>query len=288
MPSPTTPGQLYVFDWEAYDCTPLPQQPVPKGWTTDYDPNVTHPPNQDPAYRVACAPDPVRAGTKSARFQLYNTDPPVSGATRAELKMSSTEPLGAERWYGFSIYLDNWQEDAAAAILAQWHQDDSNDPRFQGSPPLALMTKGDSWCISIRKAWDNTASPDTDDIPAGAWQQSTWTDWVFHVVWRDGDVSDAVTEVWKDGTRLHAFSDARQGKQNKFADGKGNYMRFGIYKWVWASNPPPTIERLIHFDELRIADRHGSLQAVSPPSTAAPGGCLTSLIPLLRRLGIAL
>jgi hypothetical protein len=70
-------------------------------------------------------------------------------------------------------------------------------------------------------------------------------------------------EIWKDGANVHSA----QG-QNKFNDGQGNYMKFGIYKWDWSQNKPSgTTQRVMYYDELRIADQQGSYNAVVPRQT---------------------
>jgi hypothetical protein len=99
-----------------------------------------------------------------------------------------------------------------------------------------------------------------------------WTDWVVHVVWRPD--SSGMLQVFKDAATTPVF---QFGGQNKFADGQGNYMKFGIYKWDWVNGPTQTTERVIYYDELRIADHTKSRQAVSPPAAARPG-CLRQLL----------
>ena len=66
---------------------------------------------------------PVRSGLYSVRFHLERTDPVIRSGKRCELSAGS-EPVGAERWYGFSIYLTRqwWVSDQAAEIVTQWHQ----------------------------------------------------------------------------------------------------------------------------------------------------------------------
>ncbi len=86
-----------------------------------------------------------------------------------------------------------------------------------------------------------------------------WTDWVVYAKWSSG--ADGLLQVWKDKDRVFV----RSG-QNKFADDKGHYMKFGIYKWDWLYPDRPTdaTERILYFDEIRIADSSGSLAVVSP------------------------
>src|SRR5438874_13839389 len=100
--TPLNPGSLYVLDWDNYPvCVEPPQVP---DWRKDYAPNPSHP-NNEPAFRTSCVDEPVRSGLRSVRFQLNKGDPVVSAGARAELEAPCCEPIGAERWYGFSISL---------------------------------------------------------------------------------------------------------------------------------------------------------------------------------------
>jgi hypothetical protein len=263
MTSPNHPGSLYTLDFESMTCGSL---QVPTGWVQQAPTTIVHP-NNEPPYRIACQPSPVRLGGNAARFQLNrgDKDVPRAGSVRTEMAAAEpNEPDKQERWYGFSIYLEQWVADRSPEVLTQWHQTDVDDPRFKGSPPLAVLTSGKFWCISIRTGWDSTKSNETHNIPVREWAPNIWTDWIMHVVWRDSDASDAVTEAWVNGIYLDAFNESRRGKQNKFADGAGGYTKFGIYKWDWANRDTDTAQRVIFYDELRIADHTGSREAVSP------------------------
>jgi hypothetical protein len=249
-----------TVNWEGQSC--LPPAQVPQDWNGQLDPNAAH------AFRIACPPDPVRLGLRSARFELRKTDSSnVSGSTRAELSARFREPVGTTCWYGFSIYLPNsWAHDQSGENLTQWHQADqdpkSPTPKFDGSPPLALMTKNGKWWISTREnTWDNQVSELTDDKDVGNYDHDigVWTDWVVSVVW--SPVATGMIRVWKNGRTVYH----RQGIQTKFSDGKENYVKFGIYKWDWAQGKPSiTTERSMFYDELRISGERGSWLAVSP------------------------
>jgi hypothetical protein len=273
MTTPSNPSQLYELDWESFNCGHT--QP-PADWTNEWEEGA-----QDP-YRVACSPDPVRAGARSARFELNQADPISRNSKRTELAAGS-DPENAERWYGFSIFLpQGWVVDNnSSEVLTQWHQSyPIPNPLFEGSPPLALGVRGLNWVISRRK-WEDLAATETVPIYTTPWAMERWTDWVFHVVWRSA--TDGVIEVWKDGSAAPVFSQA--GIQTKFPDNQGNYTKFGIYKWDWVNGPTATSQRVIFYDELRIADQTGSREAVSPPPQASsrPGGCLGRLLKLFRQ-----
>jgi hypothetical protein len=247
MPLQLRPA-VYALNWESFGC---PSTQMPPDWGAELT-SVPPPPH---AFRVACPPDPVRLGMRSARFELHQGDVHPDLGTRAELT-SWPEPIGTTRWYGFSIYLPvGWTSDQSGEILAQWHQAFSKDPKLGGSPPLAIMTRAGKWVVSVRKAWNNEVEKGTDDKEVGDYELGTWTDWVVSVLWSEGQ--DGTIRIWKNGRTVYRPPNPGQ---NKFADGQGNYMKFGIYKWNWIDTSP----RFVFHDELRMSNELGSFIAVSP------------------------
>jgi hypothetical protein len=271
--TPGNPGSGYVLDWDNFACRTAPELfDGQAGWRKDYlaPSEVQHPPDNEPAFRTACAPDPVRSGQLSARFHLTRNDPevPGSGSKRAELRSAPIEPRGAKRWYGFSIYLGDWAHDSAADIVTQWHHRPGT-----GSPPLSLGTKNGQWQISVPQVWDYTISNPTASTPAGPYAAGRWTDWVVHVHWSASD-TDGLLSIWKDGNPVPGFANrkgrtAYQDEQGQVID---NYMKIGIYKWPWntgSSQPGNATQRIMYHDEVRIADQDqgGTYYDVSPPGT---------------------
>lgn len=250
--SPSNPGALYELRWEDPTQRSVPASPPP-GWAREYDPNVVHADGkpQVRAYRQASLV-PVRDGSYSARFALAKDDPVINNGTRCELS-AGLEPKGAERWYGFSIYLpSSWAYDQAAEIVTQWHQHWS----IGSSPPLAIVTRRGQWEIS-----QNWEGPHYSNTPVGEYRRSRWTDWVVHVKWSAG--GDGALSIWKDGRPVPGFSNKR-GK-NTYNSAYGNYMKIGIYKWAWSQNRPSDVDkRHMYYDALRIADGRGSYAAVAP------------------------
>ncbi len=291
MPTtPLKPDPVYVLNWESYAECKAPAQ-LPDGWRPDLPPQILHP-NNEPAFRIACPPEPVHSGQRSARFQLNKGDDAVSSGARAELKTlccdDLTDPTGSERWYGFSLYLpSDWDTDnKSGEILTQWHQAETPDKRFWGSPPLAIMTYEGQWQISVRKtSWNNIIDVETANISVGSYDndKGKWTNWVVYVRWSSGQ--DGVLRIWKDGQRcllVDKEGNDREYGQNKFADDHGNYMKFGIYKWNWTKckldeldkpdkcrdrpyrGPSETTQRILYYGELRIADKRGNYEVVAP------------------------
>jgi hypothetical protein len=181
----------------------------------------------------------------------------VSSSKRAEISErtpDSSTPERVERWYGFSIYLPNeWVNDRSAESLTQWHQVADTG----GSPPLGIITNNGQWQIS--QHWENFER----HTLLGSYRTGVWTDWVLHIKW--SPESYGFLHVWQDGADV--FSEMGR---NKHADGRAVYMKFGIYKWDWQSNPAKsqTSQRVMFYDSLRIADETGSYNEVDPTTNA--------------------
>jgi Polysaccharide lyase len=250
--SATAAGLLTVLDWETAPQQTVPGAPPP-GWAAEYHKSLVHPDTGEPQLRIARAPEPVRAGSAAARFELHKNDPVINNGSRAELT-APLEPRGAERWYGFSVYLpSDWAHDRSAEIVTQWHQHWD----IGSSPPLALVTRNGNWEIS--QNWESYQH----QTVVGAYQTGLWTDWVFHVKWSSGD--DGLVQIWKDGRPVTDFAN-KAGKNTYHDPNHGNYMKIGIYKWDWSQGrPSDTTRRVMYHDELRVADASGGYATVAPP-----------------------
>jgi len=254
MTTPSNLGTGYVLTWETQAQRTIP----PPDWTCECNLNVVHKDGRRQVHVYQKGTNvPVRDGSYSVRFALEKGDPVIHNGTRCELA-ADYEPVGAERWYGFSIYLPgSWDYDQAAESVTQWHQYWS----IGTSPPLAIVTRKGQWEIS-----QNWEGPHYSDTPIGPYQRSRWTDWVVHVKWSAGSAGRLT--IWKDGQPVPGFNN-KQGKNTYNDPQHGNYMKFGIYKWAWSQNKPSdVVERHMYYDALRIADQRGSYDAVKPRSSS--------------------
>jgi hypothetical protein len=268
--SPSAPGSGYRLDWERQSDRVIPGA-APPGWAREYLANPQHSDGQ-PAARVGrrTAGEPVRDGDYSARFDLRANDinVPGAGSKRAELAASNpVEQHGVERWYGFSLYLKDWTPDPKAPeIVTQWHQSDGVCS-MGCSPPLSLLTDNTNWVIS--QNWQKSKSAPNYlfcHTPVGKFHKNLWTDWVVHVKWSTGTTGKL--EIWRDGHKLTGLGPIN-GRTDDYGDPNpnlGNYMKIGIYKWKWASQPPTpgVTKRVLFHDALRIAGPSGSYAAVAP------------------------
>ena len=293
--TPLDPIGIYALDWEnPADQNIPPNAPVanpphtsaPPGWSSReyvFRGNVSQ-------VNLVHDPNPVRAGRSAVRFELRKGDPePPSRGARAELSAAEKsgnpvpyEPIGADRWYGFSIYLpDTWAPDPNPEIVTQWHHD--YHAPDQGSPPLAIMTGKDPdnandaqiyWLVSMRD-WRGSNTKSVKIAPCAP-DFNRWADWGVHVKWSAvAHDPNAVAKVWKDGIEVFNWDNTlpifqQTGEQNSYIDtavtpnvAYGNYIKIGIYKWCWRL-PAPAIcnatqlsdptARIMYHDELRIAD----------------------------------
>ncbi len=255
--NPSNPGEgVYVLDWERDADDPTVAK-LPLHWNHEYREEL-EPKRVRFALKGQVA-DRVRRGKRAVRFEIRRADRNNRNVWRAELAAQPPESPPAERWYGFSIYLPkNWVNDSNGIIVTQWHQQDSEAAQFQGTPPLAIMTKVGKWCINTRQSWDNTVSGEADVRPlhtAGSPDGSyapdlgKWTDWVVYAKWSAG--ADGELKIWKNGQPL--LLDDRARGQNKFDDGKSNYFKIGLYKWTWPETASQKPDRVMYHDEVRIA-----------------------------------
>ena len=233
---------IRVLDWESQSDRTLPGAAPPgylRQWCCDKS--------------ATTVTSPTRSGQYAARFQLDRDDAVVSSSKRTEISEpvpSATAPERQERWIGFSIHLPaDWTADPSAESVTQWHQVADTG----GPPPLGLITNNGQWQIS--QHWENHEH----HTLLGPYVTGRWTDWVFHIRWAP-DAQGSVT-AWRDGAEVFSTT----GK-NKYADGRAVYMKFGIYKWDWQSNPQKsnTNRRVLYYDSLRIADQSGSYRDVDP------------------------
>ena len=209
------------------------------------------------------APKP-RAGNKSYRFTIVKrTDyPPCCEWTRAEMYWGggNQEITGAE-WFAQSIFIPNdWVHDNRRLAMSF----DFKFPDAVGPASLHLFMEGGQW--QINRQYPQGANAAKQNL--GAVQKGVWTDFVIHRNFKN-DASGFI-EVFINKVKVYSYYGAN------YPGGEG-YVLFGMYKWQYASpdgqgegsgsyNGPITA----YFDELKIMDARGSLDAVSPGGSVTP------------------
>jgi hypothetical protein len=219
------------------------------------------------------------SGDKAVQFHL------PTGSKRVELNWFPPEPVHAERWYGYSVFIPvGYKYDSDVDTINQWHEvPDWSRGESWRSPPMGFglvnhhyefITRWDSRPVNTMADSWIPKGPEGGrvDYNFGAATEGVWTDWVFHVQW--SYKSDGFIQVWRDGDKVLD----RTGP-NTYNDLQGNYFKFGIYNHSIES----PVDKKLFFDEVRIGDgtatyadiapRHGNVQPPPvPPSPPPPVG----------------
>jgi Polysaccharide lyase len=207
---------------------------------------------------------PVRFGKFALEVSLRRDDPMFSKGKRSELAIPGYFHMGKEYWYGLSVYIPvAWKEDFKSEVLTQWFATrDKHLGEKPRSPSLALRIKKDYWIITNRydpKPLSIKNSAPKRKLWKGKFKRGIYTDWVFHVKWSFKD--DGFINIYKNRVLIRSFKGP-----NTYNDIVGPIMKIGIYKAPWNNPEAPSnvSKRLIYFDEIKIADKNGNLNLVSP------------------------
>jgi hypothetical protein len=206
-------------------------------------------------YGITVSSDHAYTGTKSARFELRDTDPIASNGTRAEIKFPPlTNP---NRWYSYNIYFPSaqYQYDSDPEILNQWHQGGGI------SPSIAVETRYDRMLIDVRP------DPGTKfKYDLGAMVKDKWSTLVLHIIHSHG--ADGLIEIWKDGVKILTRTGANSYAYPPYDHPK---WKLGLYKWGWnGTGTTDTKLRVVYFDNIRLGDENATYADMTSGSTAPP------------------
>lgn len=213
-----------------------------------------------------------RTGANSLRIELRKSDPDIGGNKRAELTDNSY-PIPSEtnrRWWSFSNYLPaDFVRDSVHEILAQWHYRATKN-YVSASPPLSLQIYKGDWIVELRYDSvdinnDNGANIKLVSFNLGPWQRGVWNDWVFNYNYSADN--DGSLKVWKNGQLVIDY----KGK-NFYRGSYDPFFKIGLYRWVWSSTWPSTLEqsvlssRVYYIDNIKIGNQQSILQDFQVPN----------------------
>lgn len=138
-----------------------------------------------------------------------------------------------------SIYLETPKEDGYwiggyGGHFVQWHPAIST-----GSVSLSLWSSDGAWDVATNPEGDGNAvhhTPRNLKILANVWH-----DVFFHVNWSTG-----IVQFWLNGTLLVNLTGI------DYAEGLGQYFKFGLNKWGNGAGGSPTHTWIIYYDNLKI------------------------------------
>ena len=207
-----------------------------------------------------------RTGKKSLRVELRKSDSDVGGSKRAELTDNSypIPPETNRRWWAFSNYLpSDFGKDSVHEILAQWH-DRPKTSTVSLNPPLSLQVYKGNWIIELRYDSvdvniDKGANIKLKTFVLGPFEKGVWNDWVFNYNYSFNN--NGTLKVWKNGQLVLTYN----GK-NYYNGSYDPFFKIGLYRWVWSSSWPRSLEqsvystRYYYADNVKIGNKNAILQ----------------------------
>jgi ribosomal protein L14 len=203
-------------------------------------------------YSVQQSTEQLKAGSSALRLEVRSSDPQTSSSIRSEITRSS-DPLNADRWYGFSMYLKDWANDPAGEHVFQWHPDNSS-----GSSALSLWTSGGRFTIVTNNTGTSSGNVYNDIGPV---LSNQWVDFVIRIRW--STATTGLLQVWRNGTLV-------VNKENVKTAAITNSFKLGINKYGWGIQTSTTTQRILFFDEVRIGNENATYNDVAPGSGTAP------------------
>ncbi len=190
-------------------------------------------------------------GTKSARFELRDTDPESHSGTRAEISFPT--PTTNNFWYSYALYMpsDQYKDEKEDEVITQWHGGGGITP--------AISLRVSNGHIIMR-------TPDDARTDLGVVEKDRWHTYVYHIIHSAG--SDGLIEVWKDGQKLVT----RNGPSMYALTGDFHLpnWKMGIYKSDWnGSKTTATNLRVLYFDDIKYASGNATYTDVLPASSTA-------------------
>ncbi len=195
-------------------------------------------------------------GTKSARFELRDSDPEVQSGTRAEF--SYPDATNMHRWYSYALYIPSAQfkYDSDDDVITQFHQGGG------ATPALCVRVKKDRLYLRILGTW----------YDVGPLLKDAWHTYILHAKHSSG--SDGLIEYWIDGQKVFTKSGA-----NAYPVGSTYHMpnmKLGVYKSNWnGSGTTETNLRVLYFDDIKIGNENATYNdmiptgsgTITPPTT---------------------
>jgi hypothetical protein len=207
---------------------------------------------------------PVFSGTKSARFELRDTDPMISSGTRSEVTIVK-DSIKKEMWYSFAVFFpsDDFAIDSGEELISQWHQaPDSHMGEISQSPATHLDIKNDRFILDTGFNGEQISQGVNQEsrrkIDLGLVTKDTWHQFVIHFI--HSYEADGLIEIWHNGNKILTHPGG-----NMYNNVDMPRWKLGIYKWKWnGSETTDTRKRVLYFDNIKVGDNQVSLKDMAP------------------------
>lgn len=184
-------------------------------------------------HSIARAQSPTRNSEESLRFEIRKNEIWVKSnhaSYRSEVSTNDFPSMGAEKWYGFSLYLpaDFPIEDNRLILAQWWAKTKKHLGEVSRSPILQLRFAGGDLEVILRWYQDKIVHDDEKynqvklykfkKFPLGQ-----WNDFVFHIKWMPDE--NGFIETWWNGKKIIDYKGVTENQ-----DEVGPMFKFGLYR----------------------------------------------------------
>jgi hypothetical protein len=207
-------------------------------------------------YKVVSAPEPVREGKTSERFELRTGD--CTGTKewddctndRERTELGQQPPLsvpGREYWYSFSLYVPESYKNIfpVKVSLGQFHQEGAK------SPPVMFQNGNGGYWLDLNQTRQKSALLIEEKNLRGRWH-----DLLVNARW--SKEKDGFVKVWVNGE----LKFSREGA-NLTQDGPV-YFKYGIYRSFLSRNKKRRPNQVVYFDAVRWGNEREDVEVSKP------------------------
>ncbi|MFL9964193.1 heparin lyase I family protein [Paraburkholderia sediminicola] len=201
---------------------------------------------------IAIVDDPVFPGGKVVRASISrngNFSHVANGAPRAELLFPKPVSFvqGQDYLIRWSTFLPSSFEfdDKQLVIVTQIHQG-----TLAGPPTIALTMLGSRYAISERGGLHPERVSAAKWICCADFDRGKWVHWALRYV-PDDSGKKSLTELWKDGVSVFAS----KGAPNSYLNDQQAYLKIGLYKSGWNSQPSDVTRIQAFFGRVDVSRR---------------------------------
>ncbi|EDT41383.1 conserved hypothetical protein [Burkholderia ambifaria MEX-5] len=200
---------------------------------------------------ITLVADPADPARRSIRVQIQKSENfanLINGLPRAEFTLPRDVVFSPGHdyliWWRTYLPRDFAFDRQQMEIITQIHQSG-----LTGSPPFMLTLLGNEYTFSVRGG-TNTVHGYGGSLCCASDDRGKWVDWVLQYT-PDASGEHAITHLWKNGTSVFEGS----GKPNAYPGDVNAYLKFGVYKPGWQTDPSDIDAITLYFGKVAVGDR---------------------------------
>lgn len=207
-------------------------------------------------YKRVLAPEPVREGEISERFELRSGDCTATpewndcanDRERSELTQQPPYSLpGQEYWYSFSLYVPETYKNIfpVKVALGQFHQ------RGAKSPPLMFQNGEGGYWLDLNQIKEKPRLLIAEKQLRGRWQ-----DILVNARWSKN--KDGFLRVWVNGEQKFSRDGANIAQEGPI------FFKYGIYRSFLSRKKEKHPDQVVYFDAVRWGARREDVEVNKP------------------------